>query len=416
MSILSRLTFRLSPIKAVALGLIALILCGVFLINGEHADARRRSRSQQQAGYQNYTFADFGFIIRTPESWTPEIPDSQYGADAVAVFTKAGNFSASDTPKMVLRRQYIEGISDDFANYQSKIILTYKGEHQGAQTHLDEADQRFLMVSNNQDSVSDPKQAEGDIQVVFVGTNDVVTLDFDLPVSTYNMAEKDAYDMADHITFKEGYGPSYGHTDYSNPNQPPDNDTGELMELIFDLISLLVQIGSFLVLLIVGYFVGKLEEGKHFKKIRYREQQTAHQPVITSKLKYALSPNDQEKIANCVLVCGSMVASEDYFKRILAALKCFFGGQIASYETLLDRARREAILRMKAQQPNADMYINVRTETSAIGQGRIKQNDVSSVEVLAYGTAIFFEQGRNPFQHRQVLVESNAESSLSISP
>ncbi|MGQ0547496.1 MAG: YbjQ family protein, partial [Betaproteobacteria bacterium] len=49
------------------------------------------------------------------------------------------------------------------------------------------------------------------------------------------------------------------------------------------------------------------------------------------------------------LVAGSVVIADDYFKSLLAGLYSFFGGPVRSYESLLDRARREAVLRMKAE-------------------------------------------------------------------
>ena len=82
-----------------------------------------------------------------------------------------------------------------------------------------------------------------------------------------------------------------------------------------------------------------------------------------------------------------MVVSVDYFKRILAKFRNFFGGNVQSYETLIDRARREAVLRMKESCQDADMIINLRLETSSITKGSGKQ--VGSVEVLSYGTAIY---------------------------
>jgi uncharacterized protein YbjQ (UPF0145 family) len=63
---------------------------------------------------------------------------------------------------------------------------------------------------------------------------------------------------------------------------------------------------------------------------------------------------------------------------------------VRSYSPLLDRARREALLRMKAQAAalSADMIINVRLETSSIGVGETNRKGLSSVEMLAYGTAV----------------------------
>ena len=87
------------------------------------------------------------------------------------------------------------------------------------------------------------------------------------------------------------------------------------------------------------------------------------------------------------LVAGSVVVSEDYFKRILSSLYSVFGGRVKSYETLLDRARREAVLRMKAEAAahGARMIINIKFQTFAV-PGR--SGRIGAVELLAYGTAL----------------------------
>ena len=90
------------------------------------------------------------------------------------------------------------------------------------------------------------------------------------------------------------------------------------------------------------------------------------------------------------LVAGCIVVSIDYFKRILAALRNIFGGNLSSYDPLVDRARREAVLRMKEQCPGASQIFNVRIETSSIFKTS-KKGSVGSVEVLAYGTAVTFK-------------------------
>jgi len=144
------------------------------------------------------------------------------------------------------------------------------------------------------------------------------------------------------------------------------------------------QIIIFAVLLSLGYFFGRRAEKKHYQSIIEREEQMISLPTTSSK-KVA---HDKREIDHCQLVNGSMVVSVDYFKRILAKLRNFFGGNVQSYETLIDRARREAVLRMKESCPEADMVINLRLETSSITKG--KKNQVGSVEVLAYGTAIYF--------------------------
>jgi uncharacterized protein YbjQ (UPF0145 family) len=93
------------------------------------------------------------------------------------------------------------------------------------------------------------------------------------------------------------------------------------------------------------------------------------------------------------LVIGSVVVSIDYFKRFLAGLRNLFGGRVTAYETLLDRARREALLRMKeqAEAAGAKLVFNVKYETSSISKGR--KDTVGSVEMLAYGTALIPPSG-----------------------
>ncbi len=109
-------------------------------------------------------------------------------------------------------------------------------------------------------------------------------------------------------------------------------------------------------------------------------------PTIVSK-----KPIPQPgKIVKMELVSGCVVISIDYFKRILAGLRNIIGGNISSYETLVDRARREAILRLKEQCPNASQIINLRIETSSVFKTSGK-GSVGSVEVIAYGTAVTFQ-------------------------
>jgi uncharacterized protein YbjQ (UPF0145 family) len=97
-----------------------------------------------------------------------------------------------------------------------------------------------------------------------------------------------------------------------------------------------------------------------------------------------------EQVQESFLVQGSAVISIDYFKRLLAVLRNIFGGRVKAYESLVDRARREATLRLKEQAlaRGADMVINLRLETSAIGNSANRKKQVGSVEAIAYGTAI----------------------------
>jgi uncharacterized protein YbjQ (UPF0145 family) len=149
------------------------------------------------------------------------------------------------------------------------------------------------------------------------------------------------------------------------------------------------QLLYILLLFVVGYTIGTITEKRHYANIRKREQATIKLPVLTTKQIPLFKSVEQSQ-----LVTGNVAVSMDYFKRIVMALKSFFGGRLVLYETLVDRGRREAILRMKEQAPWADMIVNLRLETSAIGgQGaRSKKSKVRSIEMFAYGTAIKFQK------------------------
>lgn len=134
-------------------------------------------------------------------------------------------------------------------------------------------------------------------------------------------------------------------------------------------------------IVIIAMVVGSILEKKHFKSIEEREEQYFSLPTLNTRE----FPSDIP-IRDARLVTGSIVVSIDYFKRFLASLRNIFGGEVKSYCSLLDRGRREAILRMKEQYPDADMIVNFRVETSSISKG--KKKSLGSTEVLAYGTAI----------------------------
>jgi len=143
----------------------------------------------------------------------------------------------------------------------------------------------------------------------------------------------------------------------------------------------------FFVLLTLGYVFGQSLEKNHYRSIIKRESQLRSIPVIASKIL-------PEEFLPCQteMVSGNVVISVDYFKKFVAGLRSIVGGRMASYESLIDRARREAILRMQqeAKRLNADYVFNIKMETSSISKG--SQNSIGSVEVLAYGTAIIIEK------------------------
>lgn len=141
----------------------------------------------------------------------------------------------------------------------------------------------------------------------------------------------------------------------------------------------------FLSLFCVGYFVGNLLEKKRYASINKRERALVNVVATSSKKPVGvLGP-----VRRVELVQGNSVISVDYFKKVLAGLRAIFGGNVGVYETLLDRSRREAVLRLKESCPSAKQIINLRIETSSVFKGG--KNQVGSVEVLAYGTALYVD-------------------------
>ncbi len=136
----------------------------------------------------------------------------------------------------------------------------------------------------------------------------------------------------------------------------------------------------FAVLLLVGYVAGRIAEKAHSRSIRKREKLFERVTVFSNRFPPTVSQPFQ-----ATLVCGSVVVSQDYFKAVAAGLYSIFGGRVRSYESLLDRARRESVLRMKhaAMRKGASMIVNVKFQTVQVpGSG------VGAVELLAYGTAL----------------------------
>ena len=136
----------------------------------------------------------------------------------------------------------------------------------------------------------------------------------------------------------------------------------------------------FVVLMAVGYVVGRIAEARHYASIKTRERLLQRLTVFTSRF-----PPTVSQSFDASLVTGCTVVSQDYFKSVAAALYSIFGGRVRSYESLLDRARRESVLRMKhsAMRRGASMIINVKFQAVAIpGRG------IGAVEILAYGTAL----------------------------
>jgi uncharacterized protein YbjQ (UPF0145 family) len=159
-----------------------------------------------------------------------------------------------------------------------------------------------------------------------------------------------------------------------------DSESVQTMNLFFNF-------GLPLLLLMTAYFIGTLIERGHFRSIRRREDEYHSFPVVS----FDTMPDDWN-VAESTMVSGNIVVSLDYFKRVIAGLRSLVGGRIKTYEPLLERARREALLRMteSARMQGYDAIFNVRLETSRLANSRGDGEGTAGVEMLAFGTAVKF--------------------------
>ena len=136
----------------------------------------------------------------------------------------------------------------------------------------------------------------------------------------------------------------------------------------------------FIGLFFLGWVFGRLNEGDHLKRLDVAEKELGH--IIVSSERFYVP----KLVAHTEgeLVLGSVVIAQDYFKMIIARVLSIFGKNLTTYETLLDRARREALVRMRteAQAKGYNHIYGLRLEVSNINQLG------SMVEAIAYGTAV----------------------------
>ena len=138
-------------------------------------------------------------------------------------------------------------------------------------------------------------------------------------------------------------------------------------------------------LLVLAWFTGRAIEMLHFRSIHDREAETAHIPVVTFRNVTHPRPIDEAHLA-----IGSAVVAVDHFKRFLGAWRNLFGGELRSFSSVIDRGRREAVLRMKEANPDADIFVNFRFETAVIVNSRDKAQ--GCVEIVAYSTAVRYRR------------------------
>lgn len=142
-------------------------------------------------------------------------------------------------------------------------------------------------------------------------------------------------------------------------------------------------------LLLLGYAVGRRRERQHMASLKERERILSE--VLVTNLK-GLPAGWQA--GEAWLERGEVVISSDAFKTFAARLRGMIGGRIHALETLVERARREAIVRLaeRALEKGATHILNLRLETGNIASAPAEGQGMVAAEVLAYGTAVIARQ------------------------
>lgn len=152
----------------------------------------------------------------------------------------------------------------------------------------------------------------------------------------------------------------------------------------FEVLIIFLAYGSPLFMLGVTYFIGSSIERNHYEDIQRRENASRAFPVLNLK-----TVPESWEVTESDLVTANVVISVDYFKRFLAGLRAIVGGRVTSYEPLMDRARREAVLRLKETAHSRGFHgvINLRLMSADIASSQ-NNKGLAGVEIMAFGTAI----------------------------
>jgi uncharacterized protein YbjQ (UPF0145 family) len=123
--------------------------------------------------------------------------------------------------------------------------------------------------------------------------------------------------------------------------------------------------------------MGKVQDLRHERSLHRREAGLGGF-VVTDLARLPGRPEP----ALGTLVLGEVVVASDYGKQFVARLRTVVGGEVRSYRRLIDRARREALLRAveHARSQGATAIVNARFETSLIAD--------HAAEVLCFGTGV----------------------------
>ena len=141
-------------------------------------------------------------------------------------------------------------------------------------------------------------------------------------------------------------------------------------------------------LLVLGFVAGTVAEKRHFKSLGRRE--SVNRSMLQTQSKLYLSPKSGGKTPT--MIHSETVVSSDYFKNFLSGFRKFFGGEMKSYYSLMERARRETLAKLieQARAMGYNAVCNVRIEPADIS-GAVTNPKKKSVMVCVIATATAYD-------------------------
>ena len=144
---------------------------------------------------------------------------------------------------------------------------------------------------------------------------------------------------------------------------------------------------------IVAIISGRVIESRHFRSLDEREERFRDIIVTQTKDCPLAAPGSPPPR----MLVAEVVIGSDYLKTFLASIRQLVGGQVGSYQKMLTRARREAILRLQAQarEQGYNALANLRVQTADVGGGAVMNPKQASAmaPIMASATAYHIANG-----------------------
>lgn len=137
-----------------------------------------------------------------------------------------------------------------------------------------------------------------------------------------------------------------------------------------------------LVVFIIPMVSGRMIEKKHFRELEERERALKGKILVHNKKKPTMSHPSRS-----FLVAGEVCIGADRFKTWLARWRQLIGGRMGSLAPVVERARREATLRMveSALKQGCKEVGNIRYTTANLKWNARQQKELL-ISVTVYGT------------------------------